>query len=361
MLKEQLELLKKAYETYFSDTREDIDKKILVYVKDIVKENADILVKLIEMYKEEISLEEIYEVLDNAINSESIYKSKKVFKKREDGFVHGKYATSVGIIAIECSDTLKVLKYLANGIKSRNAIAISDIEFDETSLKAAFLVFFCEALEKFELDKNLIMLLPFEECYYEKFDRVIYGDSEKEKVKSRISKDVYYIYLEDKDFEDIAKVEIEKLKEQEKECYVLSGEFYKVINKINESFNKGAVIYTKSPELGYKFMNLIHSENVFVNTTLDAVEDIEKHENSLYMNKNIMYQLDRNVTNQTLDNSKETEVFENINKNTEIRVETIKAEQIEVNENKEKSLTLPEENIWYKKIIRKIKELFKKI
>lgn len=361
MLKEQLELLKKAHETYFSDTREDIDKKILVYVKDIVKENADILVKLIEMYKEEISLEEIYEVLDNAINSESIYKSKKVFKKREDGFVHGKYATSVGIIAIECSDTLKVLKYLANGIKSRNAIAISDIEFDETSLKAAFLVFFCEALEKFELDKNLIMLLPFEECYYEKFDRVIYGDSEKEKVKSRISKDAYYIYLEDKDFEDIAKVEIEKLKEQEKECYVLSGEFYKVINRINENFNKGAVIYTKSPELGYKFMNLIHSENVFVNTTLDAVEDIEKHENSLYMNKNIMYQLDRNVTNQTLDNSKETEVFENINKNTEIRVETIKAEQIEVNENKEKSLTLPEENIWYKKIIRKIKELFKKI
>ena len=361
MLKEQLELLKKAHETDFSDTREDIDKKILVYVKDIVKENADILAKLIEMYKEEISLEEIYEVLDNAINSESIYKSKKVFKKREDGFVHGKYATSVGIIAIECSDTLKVLKYLANAIKSRNAIAISDIEFDETSLKAAFLVFFCEALEKFELDKNLIMLLPFEECYYEKFDRVIYGDSEKEKVKSRISKDVYYIYLEDKDFEDIAKVEIEKLKEQEKECYVLSGEFYKVINKINESFNKGAVIYTKNPELGYKFMNLIHSENVFVNTTLDAVEDIEIHENPLYMNKNIMYQLDRNVTNQNVDNNEETEVLENINKNTEIKVETIKVEQIEINENKEKSLTLPEENIWYKKIIRKIKELFKKI
>lgn len=362
MLKEQLKLLKNAYETYFLDRRENIDKKILSYVKDIVKANEDIIEKLIDMYEEDISLENIYEVLDDAINSEDIYKSKKVYKKREDGFVHGKYATSVGIIAIECSDTLKVLRYLANGIKSRNAIAISDIEFDETSLKSAFLVFFCEALEKFELDKNLIMLLPFEECYYEKFDRVIYGDSEKEKVKSRISKDVYYIYLENKDFEDVAKEEIEKLKKQEKECYVLSGEFNKVVDKINESFNKGAVIYTKNPETGYKFMNLIHSENVFVNTTLDAVEDVEKNENVLYMNKNIMYQLDRNALVQTAEESAKSDKQEE-NLNSEIKVEEIKAEKIEVQEEikKEKSLTLPEENIWYKRIIRKIKELFRKI
>ena len=142
MFEEQLNLLKKAYECYFLDRRENIDKKILTYVRDIVTQNEDIITKLIEMYKEVISLEDIYMVLDNVIASKNIYKSKKTYKKREDGFIHGKYTTSVGIIAIECSDTLKVLEYLAYGIKSRNAIAISDIEFDETSLKSAFLVFF---------------------------------------------------------------------------------------------------------------------------------------------------------------------------------------------------------------------------
>ena len=150
MLKEQLKLLKNAYECYFSDQREDIDKKILTYVKKIINENEDIIKKLIELYEEKFGLEDIYRTIDETLNSEDIYKAKKVYKKRDDGFVHGKYTTSIGIIAIECSDTLKVLKYFAESIKSRNAIAISDIEFDETSLKSAFLVFFCEALEKFD-------------------------------------------------------------------------------------------------------------------------------------------------------------------------------------------------------------------
>lgn len=344
MLKEQLNLLKKAYECYFSDQREDVDKEILRYVRKLVRENEDIINKLIDMYQEKFALEQIYQIIDEALDAKDIYKAKKVYKKREDGFVHGKYATSVGLIAIECSDTLKVLKYLAYGIKSRNAIAISDIEFDETSLRSAFLVFFCEALEKFDLDKNLLMLLPFEECYYENFDRVIYGDSEKEKVKSRIKKDALYLYLEDKFFEGDVKEEVSRLKKEGKEHYVLAGDFYKVVNKINESFNKGVVIYTKNPELGYRFMNLIHSDNVFMNTSLEYVEDIEEGDNSLYINKNIMYQLDRNVSSKV---AKETEI------------EEIKTESIE--EKEEKSLVVSEENVWYKKIIRKIKEIFRKI
>lgn len=354
MLKEQLNLLKNSYECYFSDQREDIDKEILRYVRKLVRANEDIISKLIEMYNEKFALEDIYQIIDEALNAKDIYKVRKVYKKREDGFVHGKYATSIGLIAIECSDTLKVLKYLTYGIKSRNAIAISDIEFDETSLRSAFLVFFCEALEKFDLDKNLLMLLPFEECYYEKFDRVIYGDSEKEKVKSRTKKDVFYLYLEDDFFKKDVKEEVSRLKKDGKEHYILTGDFYKVVNKINESFNKGVVIYTKKPELGYKFMNLIHSDNVFVNTTLEYIEEIGEFENPLYMNKNIMYQLDRNVP---LKVAKEKEIEEV--ENNEKFIEEINIESI--NGKEEKSLVMPEENVWYKKIIRKIKEIFRKI
>ena len=341
MLKEQLKLLKNAYEIYFSDQRENIDKQILEYVKRLIIENEDIVEKLIDEYKEQFEVNQIYQIIDEALNSEDIYKTKKVFKKRNDGFMNGKYITSIGTIAIECSDTLKVLKYFCDGIKSRNAIAISDIEFDETSLKSAFLVFFCEALEKLGLDKNLLMILPFEECYYEKFDRVIYSEEKDIKVKTRQKQEVLYLYLEDEFFEEEVKQEIEKLKKKEKQYNVLSGDFYKVVNKINKSFNKGAVIYTRKPELGYKFINFIHSENVFVNATFENIIDLEEYQNPLYMNKNIMYQIDKNIKNEN-------------------DIETIgKINKIEETSKEENSLILPEENIWYKKIIRKIKQIFR--
>jgi len=179
MRKEQMNLLKDAYETYFTDSRENITKQILNYVRQIIIENEDILEKMIILYREKFTLLDIYRTFDEAVNEKEIYKAKKTYKKREDGFVHGVQTTSVGTIAIECSDTLETLRYLVKAIKSRNAVAISDVYFDELSIKSALFVFFCEALERYQLDKNLIMLVPFEECYYENFDRVIYADEDE--------------------------------------------------------------------------------------------------------------------------------------------------------------------------------------
>jgi hypothetical protein len=80
----------------------------------------------------------------------------------------------VGVIAVEAYDTLEVIKYFIRAIKSRNAIVISDIEYDDTSIKFLILEIIKEALTKFGIDKNLIMILPYEECYYDYFDRVIF-------------------------------------------------------------------------------------------------------------------------------------------------------------------------------------------
>lgn len=358
MRKEQMDLLKDAYETYFTDSRENITMQILNYVRQIIIENEDILEKMIILYREKFTLLDIYRAFDEAVSSKEIYKAKKTYKKRDDGFVHGVQATSVGTIAVECSDTIKILKYFVTAIKSRNAMAISDVYFDELSIKSALLVFFCEALERYRLDKNLIMLVPFEECYYENFDRVIYADDEEIKVESKLSNDMLYLYLQDKALEKEFNQEVERLKSQGIEYKIVEGKFENAIEEINKVFSKGAVIYTKDPELGFKFVNLIHSKNVFVNTTLENIEDVEEHQNELYINKNIMYQLDRN--------SKEEKVVEDVVKEKVSKNEAnvLKEESVQKEENAEKeetSLITREENVWYKRIMNKIKNLFKKL
>lgn len=355
MRKEQMDLLKDAYETYFSDSRENISKQILNYVRQIIIENEDILEKMIILYREKFTLLDIYRTFDEAVNEKEIYKAKKTYKKREDGFVHGVQATSVGTIAIECSDTLQALRYFVKAIKSRNAIAISDVYFDELSIKSALFVFFCEALSRYNLDKNLIMLVPFEECYYERFDKVIYADDDEKRVESKPSNDMLYLYLHDKELENEFNIEIERLKNQNINYTVVNGEFEKAVEEINNVFSKAAVIYTKSPEVGFKFVNWVHSKNVFVNSSLSEIEEVEDSNDEFYINKNMMYQLDKNDTKVYRERLAQEE------KKVEVKVQEAEVKEEAPSTPKETALITREENVWYKRIINKIKNLFKKL
>ena len=70
----------------------------------------------------------------------------------------------------------------------------------------------------------------------------------------------------------------------------LTDDFEKAIEKINNDKPIGAAIYTDEAELGYKFINRIHSKNVFVNTSFAELDTkIEDPANVLYMMKKIMY------------------------------------------------------------------------
>ena len=69
-----------------------------------------------------------------------------------------------------------------------------------------------------------------------------------------------------------------------------TDDFEKAIEKINNDKPIGAAIYTDEAELGYKFINRIHSKNVFVNTSFAELDTkIEDPANVLYMMKKIMY------------------------------------------------------------------------
>ena len=63
------------------------------------------------------------------------------------------------------------------------------------------------------------------------------------------------------------------------------------IEKINKEISQGAVIYTKEGKKGYRFINLVRSRNVHVNTTLENIEKVEKSKEELLINKKIMYEL----------------------------------------------------------------------
>lgn len=287
MLEKEIEKLNKAYSEYNLEKREDISTKILNYIRDRLIKNKEDIEKISEIFHD-ISYDRLMEVFLEEISKPEIYKKQKSLKELENGFVYGIYTTSVGNVVVETSTTVQVLRYFIYAIQSRNTITISDLEFVENDLKHVLLLIFSEAIEKFGINRNLINILPYEECYYDKFDLVINLEKEEVIRKKEISK--LYIYNTSNKFDEEIKEEIKYLENCNKEYEILSGNFEEVVSKINENIPIGTVIYTDDAQDGYKFINLIHSKNVFVNTSfIEVDENIKEIDNPLYMNKKIMY------------------------------------------------------------------------
>lgn len=288
MLEKEIRLCNLAYEKYNSDKRENLTRKILDYIKTRIIANKDNFEILLQSEKD-LTYEEILNTFEEEMKAKEEYKKEKRLTKIDDSFMYGTYTTSIGNIAVETSKTLSVLKYFIKAIQTRNTITISDEDYDEKGIKFALYLIFSEALEKFEVDKNLIKILPYEECFYDKFDKVIY--EEENKITSKPETDILYIYKQSSNFNEEIENEIKNLNLAGKKYEILTGEFYSAIEKINKSISPGACIYTTDPKLGYKFINLVHSKNVFVNSSLLEANNEKNSKNELYMIKKIMYPL----------------------------------------------------------------------
>ena len=343
MFEKETQLLDKAYETYNLDTRENISIKVLNYIRERIIDNQDVLERIIKYTEADLSFNDILNTFDTEVSKKIIYKSETTITKLENNFAYGIYTTSCGNIAIECSDPLKVLQYYIKAIMSRNTITISDSDYDDINVKTALLVIFCEALAKFNIDRNLIMLVPYEECYYDYFDKVIFED-EKQQTKEKKQVNKYYIYVENKNLLNYVKNEEEVLKHYNKNYEILTEDFYEAIKKINKEIPIGASIYTEDTNIGYKFINLVHSKNVFFNTSFVETEFIEQPKDELYMRKKIMYPLQG--ANDSL--------------NTNLILTPKEEEIVEINESENMSLIPKKVNPWYKRIFEKIKNFFKK-
>ena len=122
MKKEEMNLIKNAYSSYNLITDEKIANKILKFAKKRIEKNKKDLETLIEIFKEEITFDDLISCFEKEMDEPELYKKEKVMKKVGNEFYYGTYTTSVGNVLIETSSSVSALKYFVKGIKSRNSI-----------------------------------------------------------------------------------------------------------------------------------------------------------------------------------------------------------------------------------------------
>ena len=303
-MKKEFEELKNAQKEYVLMNEYELTEKVLTYIKQRIVANRNEIEKLQKVKKERYSYERIIDCVEKEIEKDAQYKNYGKMYINNTNFLSTNLLMAIGVIAVECYDTLEVIKYFIKAIKSRNAIAISDVEYDDTSIKFLILEIIKEALNKFGIIKNLIMILPYEECFYNYFDKVIFtydknGKFLKElKVQEKITQNKKWIYIENSELEEIAQRDNKNIQYE-----LITGEFESAIEKINAEKSKAVVMYTKNSELAYKFINLVKSENVFINSSLENIKETEKSENVLYEYKNILIPMpEKNLKNKESKN-----------------------------------------------------------
>ena len=173
-MRENVSKLRKATNDYRLNNSYEMTEDILKYIQERIRANKNEIEELIELKEEKYKYEEIKNAIDEEIEKEIKYKNYRRMYINKEKFISTSLLMPIGVIAVETFDTIEVIRYFIRAIKSRNSIVISDVEYDEQSVKFLILEILQEALKKFGIDQNLIMILPYEECFYKYFDKVIY-------------------------------------------------------------------------------------------------------------------------------------------------------------------------------------------
>lgn len=303
--------LKKANESYMLKNDWSLTERILDYIESRIIANEKEIRELINLKETNISFEEILNILKEEKEAENNYKGYSKLRINNQKFLATDIKMPIGTIAIEAFETRSVIKYYIKAITTRNAIAISDVEYDEDNVKNLILIIIKEALKKFEIDDNLIMLLPYDECFYEYFDQVIStydknGNTlENPKTDRKEYMNNLYVYLEDETLRDEA--------EKNENVEIITGNFEDVIKKIDRA--QGAAIYTKNSEIAYKFVNFAHCKNVFVNASLDNIQEPKKDNDMFCEYRSIIIP----IPQEEIQNiKKENVIEEKINENADM-------------------------------------------
>ena len=356
---EELKLLNNAFEIYNLKDVQDLSNSVLNYISTRLIANRSSLEQMIELYKSDISFKDILNEFNNAYRQKDYYKKANGYKQGKD-YYSGVYPVPIGNIVVETNDVLEVIKYFVGGIKSRNTITISQTEYYEFSLSNMILIIFAEALAKFNISRNTLMILPFEECYYEEFDEVIEIEDGNVNIKQKQFSEKYMIYNQDNSFVYEIEKEKQRLTENNIDFEIIRGSLEEALDTINKFKPESVSIYTKDSNVAYKFINLAKSQNVFVNSSLLNSEKLNDKINKFYYKKKIMYPSGKEVNldeyyKQYTGKIEEKTITENKTNNNSVE----KANHIFNEENKETAL-IEVINPWYKRIFEKIKNLFKK-
>lgn len=359
---EEIKLLNNAFRIYNLNDIPDLSKRVLDYILLRLIDNKDNFEKMIEMLKTDITFNDILNTFNEAYKENDFYKKSNSYKQGTD-YYSGDFPVPIGNIVVETNNVLDVIKYFVGGIKSRNTITISQTEYYELSLSNMVLIIFVEALAKFNISRNTLMILPYEECMYEEFDEIIEIENGKVSIKQKSFSPKYVIYIQDHAFDSEIKIEMERLKARNIDFELIDGSLESALEKIKKKKPKGVVIYTKNSNIAYDFITLANSQNVFVNSSLLNAEELNDKTNKFYYKKKIMYPSGQEIN---IDEYYK----EYTNKFREIKTDLFAKEKTDNNlaENNKKNDTDIENNTeislievvnpWYKRIFEKIKKLF---
>lgn len=353
---EEIKLLNKAFKIYNLNDDPDISKRVLDYILLRVMDNKDNFEKMIEMLKAEISFDDILNAFNEAYREKDFYKKSNEYKQGQN-YYSGDFPVPIGNIVVETNDVLEVIKYFVGGIKSRNTITISQTEYYELSLSNMILIIFAEALAKFNISRNTLLILPFEECMYEEFDEVIEIENGEVNIKQKKFSSKNIIYIENHEFDLEIKKEIERLKAENIEVEILDGSLENALEKIKNEKPKATAIYTKNPNIAYEFITLANSQNVFVNASLLNKEELNDKKNKFYYKKKIMYPSGKELNLEEYYKEYSNELKEM--KPDLFTQEKTDNKEISIEENKETSL-VEVVTPWYKRIFEIFKKIFRK-
>lgn len=359
---EEIKLLNNAFKIYNLNDTPDLSNTVLNYILSRLISNKGNFEQMIEMLKVDISFDDILDAFNESYRGKDYYKRTNSYKQGRDYYI-GVLPMPIGNIVVETNDVLEVIKYFVGGIKSRNTITISQTEYDELSLSNMVLIVFVEALAKFNISRNTLMIMPFEECFYEEFDEVIEIKDSKINIKQKEFSQKYIIYDQDGTFASEINSEKERLKDKNIDFDVIKGSLKEALEVINKVRPKGVSIYTKNPNVAYDFITLANSQNVFVNSSLLNSEELNDKINKFYYKKKIMYPSGKEIdleeyykeyTNKFREIKQDIFAKEKIDNNS---IKYNKSAETSIKGNNETSL-VEVINPWYKRIFNKIKNLF---
>lgn len=335
MKKTYLDNMQKAYNAYNINNDGDLPEKILKYLCERIEANRDEIEKVISIYELDVKIDEIIKIIKDEENKEIESIGKTIIN---NGFMFAQIMVPEGLIAVRTYDTIEIIKYWIYAIKYRNAIMVASYNYNEYSLEALVLIIIKEALNKFNLDENLVMYIKEDECEYELFDIIIYTCDENKKfdkseihnmAKSNSNKNKKYVYIESEEFRDEA--------EKNKDVEILTGDIDEIVEKVKNS--RAVVIYTKDSQKAYKFINLVRADNVFVNANLENEYSVMNSENELYKYRNIIIPIPKDLINKR--ESKENQ------------------EADETNDIEKNNMMIEYKESLWQKIINRFKNLFK--
>lgn len=274
---------RRAFRKYVINNTRDISEDVLSFIAEKFDDNKEKISKIIEINKDDITYQEIIEMV--------IAEKQSIINfKQKDGKT-GRYSVPIGVIGIECEGVKDSLSSFLKAISTRNAILVLQQNYNKYSTEELLLLIIKECLKNYYIDDDLIQMLDINEIDISKLDKLIKEDGET------IQKDLLkaiYIYQEDESFNEKVENELERLENcdlfKSYEIKPIKGNFGDIVNYLGNNEVSAVCMYTNNAQKAYKFINWINSPNVFVNTGIKECNTFEQNNSEYFNYKYILHE-----------------------------------------------------------------------